>query len=109
MNRRRLGASFAVEIRNSVTRPLFWVLALIVAFNAWGLSTGSVRISSGDSSVGGTKAWLTSEFAQTQVMTYIVLLFYGFFIAVAGGLTLLNDRESKVDALLHATPLTLPA
>lgn len=106
MNLKRLGASFAVEVRHSFTRPLFWVLALVMILMGWGLSTGSVQISSGDSSVGGTKAWLTSEFAQTQMMSFIVLLLYGFFIAVAGGLTLLNDRESKVDVLLHATPLT---
>ncbi len=56
--------------------------------------------------MGGTKAWITSEFAQTQMMTFIVLLYYAFFIAVGAGLTLLRDREEKVDVLLHSTPLT---
>jgi hypothetical protein len=65
-----------------------------------------MSISSGDSEVGGTKAWITSEFAQTQMMTFIILLYYGFFIAWAAGLTLVRDHETKVDALLHSTPLT---
>ena len=40
------------------------------------------------------------------MMTYLVLLYYAFFIAVAAGLSLLRDREVKVDVLLHSTPLT---
>lgn len=106
MSFRRLGATFAVEFRHSFQRPLFVVLALILLLSAFGLSTGQMQISSGDSSVGGTKAWITSEFAQTQMMTFITLLYYAFFIAAAAGLTLLRDRESKVDVLLHSTPLT---
>ena len=31
--------------------------------DAWGMSTGLMRIESGDATVGGTKAWITSEFA----------------------------------------------
>ncbi len=106
MSLRRLGAIFGVEFGHSFRRPLFIVLALILALNAFGLSSGHMSISSGDSEVGGTKAWITSEFAQTQMMTFIILLYYGFFIAWAAGLTLLRDRETKVDALLHSTPLT---
>src|SRR6185503_20542663 len=60
----------------------------------------------GDSSVGGTKAWITSEFSQTQMMTFIVLLYYGFFVAIAAGLSLVRDRETKADVILHSTPLT---
>jgi len=106
MSFRRLRATFGVEFAHSFKRPLFIVLALILALSAFGLSSGKMQISSGDSSVGGTKAWITSEFAQTQMMTFIILLYYGFFIAIAGGLTLLRDRETKVDVLLHPTPLT---
>ncbi len=106
MDPRRLGASFGVEFGHSFRRPLFIALALILTLSAWGLSTGSMRISSGDSSVGGTKAWITSEFAQTQTTTYLTLLYYAFFLAAAAGLTLLRDRETRVDVLLHSTPLT---
>jgi hypothetical protein len=78
----------------------------MLLLSAFGLSSGKMQISSGDSSVGGTKAWITSEFAQTQMMTFIVLLYYAFFIAIGAGMTLLRDRETKVDVLLHSTPLT---
>jgi hypothetical protein len=81
------------------------MMAILLALVAFGLSSGHMSISSGDSSVGGTKAWITSEFAQTQTMTYLTLLIYAFFIAAAAGLCLLRDRETQVDVLLHATPL----
>ena len=106
MSLRRLGAVFGVEFWHSLRRPLFIFLLVILALNAFGLSSGHMQISSGDSEVGGTKAWITSEFAQTQMMTFIVLLYYAFFIALAAGLTLLRDRETKVDSLLLSTSLT---
>jgi ABC-2 type transport system permease protein len=106
VNLRRFGATFGVEFGHSFRRPLFIMLALIIVLTAFGLSSGQMSISSGDSEVGGTKAWITSEFAQTQTMTYLTLLFYAFFVAVAAGLTLLRDRESKVDVILHSTPLS---
>ena len=106
MSFRRIGAVFGVEFGHSFRRPLFIALAIILALNAFGLSSGKMQISSGDSSVGGTKAWITSEFAQTQMMTFIVLLYFAFFISIGAGLTLVRDREQKVDVLLHSTPLT---
>ena len=72
----------------------------------WGLSAGAVRIASGDSQVGGNKAWITSEFAVTQVASFLILLLYAFFVAVAAGMSVIQDDENKVGALLHATPLT---
>jgi ABC-2 type transport system permease protein len=106
MSFRRLQATFSVEFWHTFRRPLFIVLAAMLLLSAFGLSSGKMQISSGDSSVGGTKAWITSEFAQTQMMTFIVLLYYAFFIAIGAGMTLLRDRESRVDVLLHSTPLT---
>ena len=102
----RLAASFDVEFRHSFRRPLFIMLALILGLTEFGLSSGHMTISSGDSTVGGTKAWITSEFAQTQGMTYLTLLYYAFFAAAAAGMALLRDRETRVDVLLHATPMT---
>lgn len=102
----RLAASFDAEFWHSFRRPLFIALAIIIVLTAWGLSGGHLSISSGDTTVGGTKAWITSEFAQTQLMTYLTLLYFAFFIAAAAGLTLLRDRETQVDALLHSTPMT---
>jgi len=106
MSIRRLAASFGVEFGPSFKRPLFIALVIILALTAYGLSSGKMQISSGDSSVGGTRAWITSEFAQTQTMTFLVLLYYAFFTAAAAGLALLRDREVRVDVLLHATPMT---
>jgi len=106
MSLRRLGATFGVEFAHFLRRPIFVAPVLILLLTAFGLSSGQMQISSGDSSVGGTKAWITSEFAQAQTMTYLVLLIYSFFIAIAAGLSLFKDRESKVDVLLHSTPLT---
>ncbi len=106
MSVRRIAATFGVAFGHSFRRPLFIFLAAILLLSAFGLSSGKMQISSGDSEVGGTKAWITSEFAQTQMMTFITLLYYAFFIAIASGLSLLRDRETKVDVLLHSTPLT---
>ena len=102
----RLSAAFDVEFWHSFRRPLFIALVIFLALTAFGLSSGKMSISSGDSTVGGTKSWITSEFAQTQMTTYLVVLYYSFFIAVAAGLALLRDREVKVDVLLHSTPMT---
>jgi ABC-2 type transport system permease protein len=102
----RLRAAFDVEFWHSFRRPLFIALAIFLALTAFGLASGKMSISSGDSTVGGTKAWITSEFAQTQMTTYLVVLYYSFFIAVAAGLSLLKDREARVDVLLHSTPMT---
>lgn len=106
MNLRRFRATFAVEFGHSFRRPLFVMLAIIIVLTAFGLSSGQMQISSGDSSVGGTKAWITSEFAQTQMTSYLVLLYFAFFLAAASGLTLLRDHETKADAIVLSTPLT---
>jgi ABC-2 type transport system permease protein len=105
MSPRRLFAVFGVEFGHSFKRPLFYIMAFLIALISFGLSSGQMQISSGDSSVGGTKAWITSEFAQTQTMTYLTILIFAGFVAAAAGMTLLHDRETKVDVILHSTPL----
>lgn len=89
----------------ALRRPPFWVLVLILGLTVWGLSTGNVRIASGDANVGGTKAWITSEFATAQVLSILVVLFYSFFIVVLAGMTVIRDAELKVGEILHSTPL----
>ena len=44
-------------------RPLFCVWAFVLIFLAFGLSNANIGIRSGDATVGGTKAYITSEFA----------------------------------------------
>ncbi len=50
---------FVHELAQTLRRPLFWFLVFLVLLMSWGMSTGDVQIASGDSTVGGTKAWLT--------------------------------------------------
>ena len=96
------------EFTFNLKRPSFWIMLLLAGLIIWGLSGGHVRVamSSGDSSVGGKKAWLTSEFAMAQIVTIVSFIFFSFFIAVAAGLAVIRDLEWKTGELLHATPLT---
>ncbi|HYG64077.1 MAG TPA: M1 family aminopeptidase [Thermoanaerobaculia bacterium] len=96
---------FGLELRHLFGRPLFWFLVALLFLMSWGMSTGNVSISSGDASVGGTKAWLTSEFSVAMIVIYMVALVYSFFAAIAAGLTIPADDEAKVGEILHATPL----
>jgi ABC-2 type transport system permease protein len=101
----RLLQIFRLDFFTNLRRPLFWILILILGLTAWGLSTGQLQIASGDSRVGGTKAFITSEFAVAQMLALVVFLGYIFFIAVAAGMPVISDDELKVSELLHATPL----
>jgi ABC-type transport system involved in multi-copper enzyme maturation permease subunit len=105
MSLRRLGLVYRHDLAQQVTRPLIWILIIMLALTAWGLSRGDVTISSGDSSVGGTKAWITSEFNNAKLFSMLVFLFYSFFLAVAAGMAVIQDEELKVGEVLHATPL----
>lgn len=105
MNLHRLWMVVWLDLRQMFRRPLFWICLLLMIFMAWGLSQGHVRIAAGDSSVGGKKAFLTSEFANGQILALVTFLFYGFFLAVAAGLTIISDNEAGVGSVLHATPL----
>ncbi len=97
---------FRQEFTHNLRRPLFWVLIVILAFFAWMLSTGEASIRSGDARVGGTKAWITSEFAIAQLLIMLVGILYSFFVSVGAGMSLIRDGELKVGELLHATRLT---
>ncbi len=106
MSGRRFRLIFGLELDHDLRRPLFWTLLVILALTAFGLSSGNMRIQSGDSSVGGTKAWITSMYAVSQILSMLVLLFYSFFVSVAAGMAVIRDDELKVGEILHATPLT---
>jgi ABC-type lipoprotein export system ATPase subunit len=95
-----------LELSHNVRRPLFWVQVLILLFLAQQLATGNASIQSGDARVGGTKAWLTSEFANTQVLIVLVSALYVFFISVGAGMSLIKDDELRVGEVLRATRLT---
>jgi hypothetical protein len=95
----------AGDLAYHARRPLFIVWALSLVLSAWGLSSGGLQIQSGDSTVGGTKAYLTSEFAVAQQFAILTVLFYGFFVAVSAGMTVIQDGQWRLEELLHATPL----
>ncbi len=105
MSFRRLGAVILLELRTNSRRPAFWILIAIVALTAFGLSSGNVTISSGDSSVGGTKVWINSQFAIAQITTMMVFLLYSFFATMTAGTAVLDDDTLGVGELLHSTPL----
>lgn len=105
MDTRRLRLVFRQDLRANSGRLLIWILVLVLALTAWGLSSGNMRISSGNSAVGGTKAWVTSEFANAKMIPMVVFLFYSFFLAIAAGMAVMQDEEMRVGEILHATPL----
>ncbi|HEX5720442.1 MAG TPA: ABC transporter permease, partial [Thermoanaerobaculia bacterium] len=96
---------FVQELAHTLRRPLFWFLVFLVLLMSWGMSTGDVQIASGDSSVGGTKAWLTSEFSFAFILLALVTLLYSFFLSIASGMAVIRDDEFRMGEMLHATPL----
>ena len=108
MSVRRLALVMRHELAFNVRRPMFYICLAVVAFIVWGLSSGNVQIiiASGDASVGGKKAWLTSEFAAAQILIVTIAILVSFFVAAGAGMTVIRDDELRVRELLHATPLT---
>ena len=95
-----------LEFLHGLRRPLFWVQLLILGFLSWELAGGHAQLGSGDARVGGTKAWITSEFAVTQMLIILASVLYVFFASVAAGMALIRDEELQVTDVLHATRLT---
>lgn len=105
MNARFL-AVFQEEFRHNVRRPLFWFQIILLGFFLYMLSTGEASMQSGDARVGGTKAWITSEFAQSQLLIMMVTIIYSFFVSVGAGMSLIREHDQKVVELLHSTRMT---
>jgi hypothetical protein len=97
---------FRQEFAHNLRRPLFWVLILLTGLFAFLLAGGEASISSGDARVGGTRAWITSEFAVTQLLILMVSLIYAFFVSVGAGMSVIRDADQNVGELLHSTRLT---
>ncbi|PYQ59931.1 MAG: hypothetical protein DMF53_17955, partial [Acidobacteria bacterium] len=102
---RRLGLVAGLDLKESLSRPLFLIFALIMLWNGYLMSRGSWIFRSIDTSLGGNKAWADSEFQTTYVYALISFLMVSFFVAVAAGMPLIRDAEQKVGDLLHSTPL----
>ena len=102
----RMVEVFRQEFLHNFKRPIFWVLILLTGFFAYSLAGGQASISSGDARVGGTRAWITSEFAVAQLLIMMVSLIYAFFVSVGAGMSVIRDADQKVGELLHSTRLT---
>jgi ABC-type transport system involved in multi-copper enzyme maturation permease subunit len=96
-----------VDLFHNLRRPIFWIWIAVLVLLTWGMSTGEMRISSGDTTVGGKQAYITSEFANAQILTVIVAVCYGFFIAIGAGMVVIRDRELGIDPVLHSTQLRM--
>jgi ABC-type transport system involved in multi-copper enzyme maturation permease subunit len=96
------------ELLLTLRRPMVWILLIVIALLLWGISTGNVSIviASGDATVGGKKAWLTSEFALTQIITVTSFSVYLFGAAAAAGGNIIRDADAGALELLQSTPLT---
>ncbi len=105
MSLARTGVIFSEELGRTFKRPLFWFLVVLLALMSWGLSSGHMQIASGDSSVGGTKAWVTSEFAFSRALMALMTLLYGFFASIAAGMAVVADDEARISDMLLSTPL----
>jgi len=106
MNLGRLLEVARLDLAHNLRRPLFWTMLLLLGFFAWSLAGGQTSLGSGDARVGGTKAWITSEFANAQMLVILVSVLYVFFISVGAGMSLIRDEELQVGDVLHATRLT---
>jgi len=100
MSFRRLAETFA-SIPPHVRRPLFIFLAVILLLSAWGFRAGRCRFL-GEQLGRRDESLDHLEFAQTQMMTFIILLYYAFFIAASAGLTLHGTGRRRWTVLLHS-------
>lgn len=96
---------FGMELAHTFKRPLFWFLVGILLLTTGLFSTGGLSISSGDSTVGGTKAWITSEFNFAFLLVTLVTILYSFFACIASGMAVISDDEARVGEILHSTSL----
>ncbi|MFY9820202.1 MAG: M1 family aminopeptidase [Thermoanaerobaculia bacterium] len=102
---RRLSLVAGLDLRDSFRRPLFLIWAAFMAWNGWLMSRSEWLFRSIDTSLGGAKAWVDSEFQITYVFGLIGFFLIAFFVAVGTGTPLVRDDELNVGPLLHSTPL----
>ncbi|MEW6074009.1 MAG: M1 family aminopeptidase [Planctomycetota bacterium] len=101
----RFGEVYGLDLRHYLRRPIFWIWIVVVVLVAFGMSQGAVKVQSGDADIGGTKAWVSSEFNLSMILGILVPVLYTFFLAVAAGMPLIRADELRVAELLHSTAL----
>lgn len=107
MSARRFFEVFRLDLAHNVRRPIVWILVILLFLTAWGMTTGTVSVSTGDSDVGGAKLFWSSQFGIAMKLPVLVFVFYLFFVAVAAGLIVIRDEEQKVGDLLHSSSLSV--
>lgn len=87
-------------------RPMVWVWLVIIALLYWGLSAGGVQVSDGgDTTIGGNKQHLSSEFELTRLTAIFTMVIHGFFATVLFGLAVIRDHETGMMPILHSSRL----
>ena len=94
------------EFLAGLRRPSNWVLLAIVGFMAWGLSDGSVTVSTGGSGVGSEQPHITSVFNQSMIQCVIIMVIAAWFLAISCGMVVIRDLELQVVEVFHSTRLT---
>ncbi len=94
------------EFMSGLRRPAYWILFAILALMAWGLSEGSVTISTGESIAGGERPHITSVFNQSMIQGVVLMVIGAWFLAIASGLVVIRDIELQVVEVFNSTRLT---
>ena len=78
-------------------RPMVWVWIILLALMYWGFSAGNVQIATGgDSTIGGTKQHLNSEFELSRLSSALMMIIHGFFATVLFGLAEIRDHDTGI-------------
>lgn len=101
----RARSVYGLELAFTLKRPLFWFLLLLTLLLSWGMSTGNMQIASGDASVGGQRAWITSEFSVAFILSIMACTMHAFFLSIAAGTVVVRDDDSRTGEILHSTQL----
>ena len=89
-------------------RPMIWVWIALVCLAYFGIASGNVRIStSGDSAIGGSKAFVNSEFENARLAAAMTMIVHGFFVSVLFGMAVMHDFDSGIMPILRSSRLRL--
>ncbi|MBP7243408.1 ABC transporter permease subunit, partial [Amaricoccus sp.] len=105
MNRARCATIAGHEARAQLRSPAFWVLVGVLLFVTSTLNPVAM-IPTGETEVGGERAFVNSAHALAQSFAIASFFAYTFFAALMAGFAVIRDDEARIGDLLHSTPLT---
>jgi ABC-2 type transport system permease protein len=105
MSWHRLKIVFTTDFLTNLKRPLFWIWYLLLAWNAYLISTSSWIIRSVDTSVGTEKSFVNSEFQLAFVLAVMCSMMLWLFVAILSGSPILRDSQYRIGEIIHTTPL----